>query len=107
VPGAKAIGPKLAKSLHSVFRWKHYWEISRQEVAMAAGTKAKVVLSQERTVEIDLSQSNRRTVTAFSDNKAVGSTTQPAGNAMTIIGADRDANSAWFVVVRRDKPTID
>ena len=23
---------------------------------------------------------------------------------MTIIGADRDAKSAWFIVVRRDKP---
>ena len=107
VPGAKAIGPKLSKSLHAVFRWKNYWEISRQEVSVAAGAKAKVVLSKERTVEIDLSQRNKRTVTAFSDRKPVGSTTKQAGNAMTIIGADRDVRSAWFVVVRRDKPQIE
>jgi hypothetical protein len=28
----------------------------------------------------------------------------PAGDAMTLIGGDRDQKSAWFIVVRRDKP---
>jgi hypothetical protein len=106
-PGAKAIGPKLSQSLHAVFRWKHYWEISRQEVTVAAGAKTKVVLSNERTVEIDLSQPKKRKVTAFSKNQPVCTTMQPVGEAMTIIGADRDTKSAWFVVVRRDKPSID
>jgi hypothetical protein len=106
-PGAKAIGPKLSKSLHSVFRWKRYWEISRQEVAVAAGARTKLVLSKERIVEIDLSQPKKRKVTAISKNKPICSTTQPAGEAMTIIGADRDTRSSWFVVVRRDKPSVD
>ena len=103
-PGAKAIGPKLSESLHQVFRWKHYWEISRQEVAIAAGAKTTVHLSNERAVEIDLSQPKKRKVTAISNDKIVSSTTQPVNDAMTIIGADRDLKSAWFVVARRDKP---
>lgn len=37
----------------------------------------------------------------------VSSTTQPVGETMTIMGTDRDTNSAWFVVVHRDKPPGD
>jgi hypothetical protein len=106
-PGAKPVGPKLSKSLQTVFRWNNYWEITRQEVVVVAGTKTKVVLTKERAVEIDLTQPMKRTVTAISNNKSIGSTTQPSGNFMTIIGADRDPKSAWFVVVRRDKPTLE
>lgn len=106
-PGAKPVGPKLTKALQTVFRWNNYWEITRQEVTLAAGTKTRIVLTKERAVEIDLSQPLKRTVTAISNNKAICSTTQPSGNTMTIIGADRDPKSAWFVVVRRDKPTLE
>ena len=107
VSGAKAIGPKLSKSLRSVFRWKSYWEINRQEVVLAAGAKTKVVLSKDRAVEIDLSKPTKRTVTAFSNDKPVCTTTQPAGKSMTIMGADRGSKSSWFIVVRRDKPSTD
>lgn len=106
-PDAKPIGPKLSQSLHSVFRWRRYWEVARQEVSVAAGTRTRVVLSKERSVEIDLTQPDKRKVTAFSDQKPVASSTRPFGEALTIIGADRDKRSAWFVVVRDDKPSND
>jgi hypothetical protein len=107
VSGAKAIGPKLSKPLSSGFRWKNYWEINRQEVAIAAGAKTKVALSKERAVEVDLSEPTKSTVTAFSNDNPVCVTTEPASKAMTIIGAERGQRSAWFVVVRRDKPSGD
>jgi hypothetical protein len=105
--GAKAIGPKLSRSLRAAFRWKSYWEIKRQKVEVAAGTKARITLSKERAVEIDLSEPSKRTVTAFSNEKPVCITTQPAGKSMTIMGADRGSKSSWFIVVRRDKPSTD
>lgn len=105
--GARRLGPKLSGSLHSVFKWAHYWEINQQAIAVAPGARKQVVLSKERSVEIDLRQANKQRTTAFSNNKSVSSITQPASETMTIIGADRDTKSAWFVVVRRDKPSID
>ena len=105
VTGTKAIGPRLSKSLHSSFRWKHYWEINRSEVTMDAGSTLKMVLSGERGVEIDLSLPKRRRVTALSNGMALCSTSQPTSTAMTIISADRNTNSAWFLAVRRDKPS--
>ncbi len=106
-PGAQRVGPKLARGLHSVFKWKSYWEINRQEVTMPVGGKTKVVLSKERAVEIDLTRPNKRKVTAISDNKPLASATQSVGKTMTVIGANRDSQTAWFIVVRRDKPSID
>jgi hypothetical protein len=105
--GAKAIGPKLSKSLHAAFRWKNYWEINRQKVEVAAGTKTRITLSKERAVEIDLSQPEKRKVMAFSYDKPICVSTQPISKSMTIIGADRGAKSSWFAVVRRDKPSIE
>jgi len=102
--GAQLVGPKLSKSLHSVFRWKNYWEVRRQEVSMVPGLRTSVVLSKERRVEIDLSQAKKRKVTALSQGNPVCTSTQPTGKLMTIIGADQDTNTAWFIVVRRDKP---
>jgi hypothetical protein len=101
---AKPVGPKLAKPLRGVFNWTNYWEMSRQEVAVPRGKKTRVTLNKERTVEIDLTQDGHRKVTAFEDGKPVSTITSASGDHMTIIGGDRATNTAWFIVVRHDKP---
>lgn len=104
-PAAKRIGPKLAKELRATYRWKSYWEINRVQTEIAPGQKARVRLSKERMVEIDLSVPAKRKVTVFRDGAPVVVATQPAGGQWTVLGGDRDPGSVWFVVVRRDKPT--
>jgi hypothetical protein len=63
-----------------------------------------VWLSNGREVEIDLRRRGKRTVTAFQNGRLVDRTIVPAGEAMAVIGGDRDQKSAWFIVVRRDRP---
>lgn len=104
-PGARRIGPKLSARFRPVFKWEHYWEIHRQEVALAGGQKANLRLNPERTVAIDLTNPAKRKVTAYQSGKLIACTTHPASETMSIIGGERDRNSAWFIVVRRDKPT--
>jgi hypothetical protein len=43
-------------------------------------------------------------VAAFQNGQLVDRTISPTGDMMTIIGGNRDGNSAWLIVVRRDKP---
>jgi hypothetical protein len=105
VSGAKRVGPKLAETFRPVFNWTNYWEVSRQQVALARGEKTRIQLSKEREVEIDLRNPAKRKVTAYHAGQAVSRLTRPVDEAMTIIGGDRDTNSVWFIVVRRDKPT--
>jgi hypothetical protein len=104
---SKPIGPKLAGRLRPVFRWEHYWEISRHEVGLTPGQTVRVEFNKERSVEIFLSAEGTRKVTAHHHGKPVTSLSQPAGTEMTILGGDREGRTGWFMVIRRDKPTVD
>ena len=104
VPGCKQVGPRLAGTFCPVLKWKCYWELNRQQVAVVHGRKTRVRLGSGREAEIDLGNPQERRVTAFQDGKLVDRTISPAGEAMTIIGGNRDRKSMWFIVVRRDKP---
>jgi hypothetical protein len=103
-PGCRPVGPKLAEHFNHVFKWSHYWEICQRQVDVLPGGKARVVLTNGREVEIDLSVRDRRKVKAFQDGKPVDCAIGPIGEHMTLIGGDRDHKSVWFIVVRRDKP---
>jgi hypothetical protein len=104
-PGAQHIGPKLSQKLRPVFKWDSYWEIKRQKVEIEPGKKARLRLNHEREVEIDLTDSAKRTVITYQAGKPVYRTTRPLGKAMIITGGDRDTDSVWFIVVRRDPPS--
>ena len=101
---AKPIGPKLSQKLQPVFRWKQYWQMNRVEVKVAPGKTAKVRLSDTHEVEIDLKTQGKRTVRFYREGKLVSASTQPVGESFNIQGENSKAESAWFIVVRRDKP---
>lgn len=103
-PGSRPVGIKVARHLRAALNWKNYWEVNRRRVAVYSGNATRVGLSKEREVEIDLSNCNRRKVTAFENGKVIQRTMRPFGEGMTVIGGERDAASAWFIVVRRDQP---
>jgi hypothetical protein len=102
--GSKRVGTKLAGTFCGVLKWNNYWEICQRQADVIPGGTTKVRLSNGREVEIDLSRRGKRTVTAFKNGRLLDRTIVPAGEAMTLIGGDRDQKSAWFIVVRRDKP---
>jgi hypothetical protein len=104
LPGCKHVGPKLADTFRPVFKWKNYWELNCQQVAVVHGGATRVKLGNGREAEIDLRNPKERRVAAFQDGQLVEKTVIPAGEAMTIIGGNRDSKSVWFIVVRRDKP---
>jgi len=53
-------------------------------------------------VEIDLTTHKKRKVTAYRNGKPVSSVIRPTGQATTVIGGDRETNTVWFIVVRRE-----
>jgi hypothetical protein len=104
-PGARPIGPKVARCFQPVFKWSHYWEMSRREIVLPAGRVTRIQLNPERAVEFDLTEPGKRKVKTFEGAKPVCSVVNAAGDRMSIVGGERAANSSWFIVVRRDQPT--
>lgn len=102
---ARPIGPKVARCFQPVFKWGHYWEMNRREVVLPAGRVTRIQLNPERAVEFDLTEPGKRKVKTFEGTKPVCSVVNAAGDRMSIVGGERAANSSWFIVVRRDKPT--
>ena len=104
VPACRPVGPRLVATFRPM-KWKRYWEICRRSVTLEAGQTGRVRLGNGREVEIDLSVPQKRKVTAYQDGQVVDRITSPQGAIMTITGGDRDPQSVWFIVVRRDKPS--
>ncbi len=102
--GSKRIGAKVAATLAGPLKWKHYWEVCPKEVAVTPGRTTTVPLNNGREVQIDFTKQGKRAVTAIEGGKVVDRTIVPEGEALSVIGGDRDQKSAWFIVVRRDKP---
>lgn len=101
-PEAKVVGTRLSTKLRPLFRWKSYWEIQHQKIELAPGEKTKVRLNRDREVEVDLTEAGKRKVTVSQGGKQLARSIRGSGEAMTIIGGERDAHSVWFVVVRVD-----
>ena len=103
-PNSKLLSPQETGSFRSVFKWKSYWQMSLQRLEVAEGRRTKIRLNPEREVEIDLTQPEHRSVRAFHNGKLMQCALCPRGEARTLIGGDRDSNSAWFIVISRKAP---
>jgi hypothetical protein len=103
---AKPVGPVLADRLQSVFKWKNYWELSRDAAVVKCGEKVCRSLSPERKVEIELLSADTMKVRVYVKGHLSRCRTQPVQNAFYIAGGDKDSDESWFVVVRRDAPQL-
>jgi len=102
----KEVGPKLSKKLGPKFRWKHYWEVSRHEVTVPADKPVRVRLSHEREIEIELHGDAESEVRLYRAGKLVRKSRQMLPAGMTIMGGGGEEAECWFIVVRRDKPSL-
>lgn len=103
----KPIGPKLSSRLCPQFRWNHYWEVSRQAVHVHPGKPARIKAAPDREIEIELRGSGESEIRLYTSGKLVRKSRHSAESKMAIMGGAGDASESWFIVVRRDKPTVD
>jgi hypothetical protein len=100
----KPIGPKLSSRLSPVFRWKHYWEVSRHHLPVEHGKAQRCRLSDVREVEIELVNPSEIEIKLYSNGRLAQKSRQLVRTHMGIMGGERTADESWFVVVRRDEP---
>jgi hypothetical protein len=106
-PEWKSIGPKLRKTLSSVFKWKHYWEVKRLSVSTGTGKASRIHLIKERDLEIKVLKSGQAELRLIRKGDLKRKLQMPLETRITILGGDADEDQGWFIVVRRDKPSTD
>jgi hypothetical protein len=97
--GAKLVSTKLAERL-SRFRWKHYWEVRRETVAVSAGRPAKLKLSKHRALEITQT-ADQVEMHLYRQGKVARTARQKVQSNNCEIMGGTDEKDSWFVVVRR------
>jgi hypothetical protein len=100
-PKSKLLSTNEIGCFRSVFKWKYYWQMNAERIEIVPGRVTRVRLNPEREVEIDLTRAEQRAVKAFYQGKLMQCAICPRGEARTLIGGDRDSNSAWFIVISR------
>lgn len=103
----KPVGPKLSKKLCPKFRWRNYWEVSRKTLNVQSGKATRVRLSQEREIEIELRNKEESEIRLYTAGKLVRKSRQPLQSKMTIMGGGAEEADCWFIIVRRDKPSVE
>ena len=100
-PDHKAIDPALARKLLKVFKWKHYFEVSRQTLAIPVNQTKSAKMSSKCVVEAKNLGGSRVEVKLFGEGKLVEKRSQPLppGEDLILAG-DAKNDTAWFVVFR-------
>lgn len=102
--GARPIGPRLAEKLSPVFRWKYYWELELREIAIPKELQ-KLKLPSGLWVEVGPIVKGEIEIRLYRGKDLVRKVRyRIQEDEMIIIGGDGEKRSAWFVVVRREKP---
>jgi hypothetical protein len=103
----KQVGPRLARDLSPVFKWKHYWQVSCQKIDVREGKLSRIQLTRERELEVQIGGDRQLQLRLFRDGKLVRKMKDLVSHRRVIMGGDSSKDEAWFVVIRRDKPSTE
>jgi hypothetical protein len=104
--GWKPIGPKLAGRLKRVVPWDYYWETSRQELAHTKGKPRTIEISTGRHLEVAWIGDQQVELSLYRQGALRRKCKVNVTSGMTVVGGDATGNEGWFVVLRKDKPTV-
>src|SRR5688572_17875463 len=105
--GWKKVGPQLQRELSPVFQWKHYWQVNSQKIEASKRQVSRVQLTKVRELEVRIREDDQLELRLFRDGKVVRKLKDVVSHRHLIMGGDSNKDEAWFVVVRRDKPSTE
>lgn len=98
----KPIDDKTAADLKKAFKWKNYFIIKSETVALTPGKGKKLAMSDKCMIEIKYSGDDKFEVllTGKGEKVAKGTQKMPSGEKVFLMGLAEDENS-WLVILRR------
>jgi hypothetical protein len=101
----KAVDSVVRSKLRGVFRWKDYYEIGRKEFKVGPVSVSRVRMSPKCEIEVEQLGKSSFEVKLFGEGKLVVKQRQSLkpGELLVLAGDDKN-ETAWFVVIRLQKP---
>ena len=113
----KEIDPKLAEKLRRVFKWKNYFEVTNQNVALPSQMSKTISMSPKckielKRVEVEAKKNDEAIIVKLYGEGKLRTTNKipikllQQGEYSILAGDDKDKQEdAWFVVLSRPIPT--
>lgn len=100
-PKYKRLENELSKKLQKIFKWKHYFEISKQKAEVPSRSTKKIKVSDKCDIEITEMEGPRVEVKLYGEGKLINRTIKALtkDELFTIAGDDKN-ETAWFVIIK-------
>ncbi len=99
-PKLKEVETKVTDKLRGVFKWKNYFEVSRQSFAVPMSSPKKVKMSDHCEIEVQNLGNSSIEVRLYGQGKMVVRKTQKIkANELLVLAGDDKNDTAWFVVM--------
>jgi hypothetical protein len=96
----KELDKETQVKLKGVFRWKNYYEVSREEFRVPAESKQRVRMSKKCEIEVEHQGRSAIEVKLYGEGKLLLTKRQVLrpGELLVLAGDDKD-DTAWFVIL--------
>jgi len=100
-PKYKRLDNELSKKLQKIFKWKHYFEISKQKAEVPSRSTKRIKISDKCDIEITEMEGPRVEVKLYGEGKLINKTIKALtkDELFTIAGDDKN-ETAWFVIIK-------
>ena len=102
-PNHKPLEAPLAKKL-GMFKWKNYFTVKQQKVALAGDGAKKVRLSKRCEIDVKHLDGGRYEINVYGEGKHVRKITEKITKEDSLVIAGDDKNDCgWFILIREIK----
>jgi len=100
----KPVDTKLEEKLKGVFKWRNYYEVNHQPLALPKDNNQKLTLSDKCEIQVQDLGNSRVEVRLFGEGRPVVKKAQsiPPGEII-LLGGESKNDTAWFVMLVRTK----
>jgi hypothetical protein len=100
-PKYKKLNEDLAKKLQKIFKWKHYFQINKQNAEVPSRATKRFKVSDKCDVEITEMPGPQVEVKLYGEGKLINRTIKALtkDERLTIAGEDKN-ETAWFVIIK-------
>ena len=102
--GKMEVPAAIKKKLARVFKWMHYYQLNSKQLNIADATTKSAKLSKTASIKVTNRKNGKIAVSLYSKGKMLVQKTQTLrpGSYMVLAG-NAGTDSAWFIVLSKDK----